>query len=63
MREVSISQLWNRAWDLFKGNWLLFVGFYVLLIIVIFISINTLILGLVFLRFLILSFIDLRSLL
>ena len=25
MREVNISQLWNRAWDLFKVNWLLFV--------------------------------------
>jgi len=25
MREVSISQLWGRAWDLFKVNWLLFV--------------------------------------
>jgi len=60
MREVSISQLWGRAWYLFKVNWLLFVGFYVLLVIVIFISIIALILGLVFLRFLILSFIDLR---
>ena len=60
MREVSISQLWNRAWDLFKGNWLLFVGLYVLLVIAAFISIYTLIPGLVFLRFLILSFIDSR---
>jgi hypothetical protein len=60
MREVSISQLWGRAWYLFKVNWLLFVGFYVLLVIVIFISIIALFLGLVFLRFLILSFIDLR---
>jgi len=25
MREVSISQLWGRAWDLFKLNWPLFV--------------------------------------
>jgi len=25
MREVSISQLWGRAWYLFKVNWLLFV--------------------------------------
>jgi hypothetical protein len=25
MREVSISQLWNRAWDLFKVNSLLFL--------------------------------------
>ena len=25
MREVSISQLWGRAWELFKVNWLLFV--------------------------------------
>jgi len=25
MREVNISQLWNRAWDLFKLNWPLFV--------------------------------------
>ena len=60
MREVSIQQLWNRAWDLFKVNWLLFAGLYVLLVIVTFISIIALILGLVFLRFLILSFIDLR---
>jgi hypothetical protein len=30
MREVSISQLWSRAWDLFKVNWLLLVGLYVL---------------------------------
>jgi len=60
MREVSIQQLWSRAWDLFKVNRLLFVGLYVLLVIVTFISIIALILGLVFLRFLILSFIDLR---
>jgi hypothetical protein len=60
MREVSISQLWNRAWDLFKGNWVLFMGLYVLLVSVTFISIYTLIPGLVFLRFLILSFIDSR---
>jgi hypothetical protein len=26
MREVSISQLWGRAWKLFKVNWLLLVG-------------------------------------
>jgi hypothetical protein len=25
MREVNISQLWSRAWDLFKVNWLLFL--------------------------------------
>jgi hypothetical protein len=25
MREVNISQLWGRAWDLFKVNWLLFL--------------------------------------
>jgi hypothetical protein len=30
MRTVSISQLWSRAWDLFKGNWLLLVGLLVL---------------------------------
>jgi hypothetical protein len=30
MRTVSISQLWSRAWDLFKVNWLLLVGLYVL---------------------------------
>jgi len=60
MREVNISQLWGRAWYLFKVNWLLFVGFYVLLVILIFISISALFLGLVFLRFLILIFIDLR---
>jgi len=34
MHEVSISQLWNRAWDLFKVNWLLLVGFLVIAIIV-----------------------------
>jgi len=26
MREVSIRQLWSRAWDLFKVNWLLLLG-------------------------------------
>jgi len=30
MREVSISQLWNRAWDLFKVNWVLLLGLLVL---------------------------------
>jgi len=35
MREVSIQQLWSRAWDLFKVNWLLLVGLLVLSIIVI----------------------------
>ncbi len=34
MREVSIQQLWNRAWDLFKVNWLLLLGLVVLSIIV-----------------------------
>jgi len=34
MRTVSISQLWGRAWDLFKVNWLLLVGLYVLSVIV-----------------------------
>jgi hypothetical protein len=34
MSAVSISQLWNRAWDLFKVNWLLLVGLLVLAIIV-----------------------------
>jgi hypothetical protein len=37
MREVSISQLWNRAWDLFEVNWLLLLGLLVLSIIVSFI--------------------------
>jgi len=37
MRAVSISQLWGRAWDLFKVNWLLLVGLLVLSIIVSFI--------------------------
>lgn len=37
MREVSISQLWSRAWGLFKVNWLLLVGLLVLAIIVNFI--------------------------
>jgi hypothetical protein len=44
MREVSISQLWGRAWDLFKVNWLLLVGLLVIAIIVSLISlINALI--------------------
>ena len=34
MHEVSISQLWNRAWDLFEVNWLLLLGLYVLSVIV-----------------------------
>jgi len=34
MREVSISQLWGRAWYLFKVNWLLLVGLSVMAIIV-----------------------------
>jgi len=34
MRTVSISQLWSRAWNLFKVNWLLLVGLLVLSIIV-----------------------------
>ena len=38
MREVSIQQLWNRAWDLFKVNWLLLLGLVVLSIIVSLIS-------------------------
>jgi hypothetical protein len=37
MRTVSISQLWSRAWDLFKVNWLLLLGLLVLSIIVSFI--------------------------
>jgi len=37
MRTVSISQLWGRAWDLFKVNWLLLVGLLVLSVIVSFI--------------------------
>jgi hypothetical protein len=45
MRAVSIRQLWDRAWDFFKGHWLLFVGLYVLSVIVIFISISALIFG------------------
>jgi hypothetical protein len=34
MREVNVSQLWNRAWDLFEVNWLLLLGLYVLSVIV-----------------------------
>jgi len=34
MRTVSISQLWGRAWDLFKVNWLLLLGLLVIAIIV-----------------------------
>ncbi len=34
MREVNISQLWSRAWDLFEVNWLLLLGLYVLSVIV-----------------------------
>jgi len=37
MRTVSISQLWSRAWNLFKVNWLLLLGLLVLAIIVNFI--------------------------
>ncbi len=33
MREVNISQLWGRAWDLFEVNWLLLVGLLVLCVI------------------------------
>jgi hypothetical protein len=32
MHAVSIRQLWSRTWDLFKVNWLLFVGLLVLFI-------------------------------
>jgi hypothetical protein len=39
MRAVSISQLWSRAWDLFKVNWLLLLGLLVLYVIVSFIPI------------------------
>jgi hypothetical protein len=38
MHEVSIRQLWGRAWDLFKVNWLLLVGLSVIAIIVTLIS-------------------------
>jgi hypothetical protein len=38
MHEVNISQLWNRAWDLFEVNWLLLLGLLVLVIIVSFIQ-------------------------
>jgi hypothetical protein len=34
MREVNISQLWGRAWDLFEVNWLLLLGLYFLSVIV-----------------------------
>jgi hypothetical protein len=37
MGVVSIRQLWSRAWDLFKVNWLLLLGLLVLSIIVSFI--------------------------
>jgi len=40
MREVSISQLWGRAWDLFEVNWLLLVGLLVLCVIPNLIQIN-----------------------
>ena len=50
MREVSISQLWSRAWDLFKVNWLLLMGLLVLSIIVILIPfIGALIVGILLL--------------
>jgi len=50
MHEVSISQLWSRAWDLFKVNWLLLVGLLVLSIIVILIPfIGALIVGILLL--------------
>jgi hypothetical protein len=34
MSAVSIRQLWGRAWDLFKVNWLLLLGLFVLYVIV-----------------------------
>jgi len=50
MREVSISQLWGSAWNLFKVNWLLLVGLLVLSIIVILIPlIGALIVGILLL--------------
>jgi hypothetical protein len=39
MSAVSIQQLWSRAWDLFKVNWLLLLGLLVLYVIVSFIPI------------------------
>jgi len=30
MTQVSISQLWGKAWDLFKSNWAVMVGLYLL---------------------------------
>jgi len=38
MHEVSISQLWGRAWDLFEVNWLLLLGLYFLSVIVSFLT-------------------------
>jgi len=40
MSAVSTRQLWSRAWDLFKGNWLLLVGLLVLCVIANLIQIN-----------------------
>ena len=57
MGVVSMRQLWGRAWNLFKVNWLLFVGLYVLLVIVTFISIIALIAGFMLSPFFIVSFI------
>ncbi len=34
MNTVSVSRLWGRAWDLFKVNWLLLVGIFILYFIV-----------------------------
>jgi len=57
MNAVNIQQLWSRAWDLFKGNWLLLVGLYILIVIVNFISITALIAGFFILPFFIVSLI------
>jgi len=33
MHDISMTQLWNRAWTLFKPNWQLLVGIFFLIVI------------------------------
>jgi len=62
MRKVNVSQLWGRAWDLFKVNWLLLLGLYVLSFTLIFIYISALIFGSILFRPFILILIGVLSL-
>ncbi len=37
MQSISVTQLWGKAWDLFKVNWLVLVGLFILMVVVNFI--------------------------